>query len=502
MSNRPMDVSVVISTYNRCRFLRRTLDSLLHQQLDLELRYEIIVVDNGCTDRTGEMVAEYAHAHPDLVRYVVENRRGVSFGRNAGIAAARAELIAFTDDDNSVSRGWVATIVALMRAHPEMAGVGGRVLPDWPSPAPAWLDRRHWSPLAILDYGERPFATGIGRPMCLLTANLALRRSVLDRVGGFSAEFPRCQDHELLLRIWRAGERVLYEPTLVAFAHIDPERLTPGYHRRWHARHGHFAAAMRIEESVNERGELRVTSEDTVRFCGTPGHVFADAARQARAWLAAAFRFDARARHYEHRLRYLHAYVRRTARLTRSTRRAVPLDGAAFVTAHVGRRARSVRMSAARYAMAHLVVAAVVLGSAYDIATGTEHWPFSPYPMFSAVERSYTLDSLIVMGVAADATRTEVPLRDRSLIDPFDQCRLITAFQRVRGGTDDGARLRMMLGDSLRRYEQRRQAGAHDGPALGAIRLYAAHWTLDAHARNVDTPDTRVLIGEVAVADL
>ena len=159
-------------------------------------------------------------------------------------------------------------------------------------------------------------------------------------------------------------------------------------------------------------------------------------------------------------------------------------------------------MSAARYVAAHILIALVVLGSAYDIATGTEHWPFSPYPMFSAVEKSPTLDSLVLTGVTADGAMLEVPLRDRSFLDPFDQCRLVTAFQRVRARSDADSHLRAMLKDSLLRYERRRQAGAHDGPALRSIRLYVAHWTLDASARNVDTPDVRTLLGEVAVADL
>ncbi len=498
MSRRVVDVSVVVSTFNRCRSLPRLLDSLL-QQAAPGIHYEIVVVDNNCTDRTRDIVAEYVRRHPDRVRYAFERRRGVSYGRNAGVRAARADLIAFTDDDNSVTRTWLSQIVALMRANPDIAGVGGRVLPQWPRTPPAWIDRRHWSPLAILDYGERAFPTGLHRPLCLLTANLALRRSVFERVGGFSTQFPRCQDHELLLRVWRAGERVLYAPDVVVFAHVDPVRLTRRYHRRWHARHGHYAAAMRIEEACDEHGQLRTRPADTARFRGTPGYVYADAARHAWDWMLSTLARDRRALHHEHRLRYLAAYVRRTAQLSREWRPGLARDAAEFVAAHIGRRARALRMAPARYAAAHAVVTCLLIGSAYDIATGTEHWPFSPYPMFSSVEREPVLDSLVIAGVTADAA-TELPLRDRSFVDPFDQCRLVTAFQRVRNRRDDGTQLRTMLGDVLARYERLRHAGRHEGPALRAIRIYAAHWTLDPHAANVDTPDSMTLLGEVAAA--
>lgn len=501
--SRPVDVSVVISTFDRCASLRRTLDSLIDQRVPPNVRYEIVVVDNNCGDDTPDVVEQYVGLYPDLVRYAFEPRRGVSYGRNAGTRIARGSIVAFTDDDNVVSRTWVADVARLMASRPDMAGVGGRVLPDWQQPPPAWLDRRHWSPLAILDYGEHPFPTSMHRPLCLLTANLALRRDVIDRVGGFSPDFPRCQDHELLLRIWRSGERVLYAPGLMAFARVDPDRMTRRYHRRWHAQHGYFAAAMQLEEAIDERGQLRTAREHTARLFGVPGYVYTDAVRQAGRWLCCTIRRrPARAAHHEHRLRYLLAYVRRSIRLSRGDRSPLPLDAAEFAAAHLRRRARAVHMSAGRLAVVHLLIAALLGGSAYDIVTGAEHWPLSPYPMFSRVERSATLDSLLLAGVIDGPDAREMPLRDLPFIRPFDQCRLITAFQRVKNRDDNGATLRAMLRDSLVRYEQQREAGAHDGPRLQAVRIYSAHWTLDPQARNVDTPDELQLLGEVSAAEL
>jgi len=263
-----VEVSVVVSTYQRCRSLRRTLDSLLDQRVPADVRYEVIVVDNNSTDCTRDVIAEYARRRPDLVRFAFEPRQGVSYGRNAGIRAARGRIVAFTDDDNAAASTWVATVVDLMRSNPDVEGVGGKVVPEWPQSRPAWLDRRHWSPLAILDYGERPFFTSARRPLCLLTANLAIRRDVLLELGGFSPDLPRCQDHELLLRLWRAGGRVLYSPALVTLAPIDQRRMTRHYHRRWHARHGHHAATMRLEEATDAAGQLRATPPDTPRLLG------------------------------------------------------------------------------------------------------------------------------------------------------------------------------------------------------------------------------------------
>jgi glycosyltransferase involved in cell wall biosynthesis len=500
LSTSRIDVSVVVSTYQRRDTLPRALDSLLDQRLPPSVRYEIIVVDNNCTDGTRDVIADYIRRHPKHVRYAFEPRQGVSYGRNAGIRAARGAIVAFTDDDNEVSRTWIATIVRLMATHPDTAGVGGKVLPEWPHTPPVWLDRMHWSPLAILDYGERPFFTSARRPLCLLTANLAIRRRALIDLGGFSPRFPRCQDHELLLRLWRAGGRVLYAPELVTVAPVDEHRMTRSYHRQWHARHGYHAATMRLEEATDEHGQLRASPPNALRLLGTPGYIFTDGLRHALRWVTASLRRrSTRAAHHEHRVRYLVAYIRHTATLSRGVRPGLLTDVSQFAAGHVQRRAESVNMTRFRLAAAHLLVLLLVAGSMWDIATGTEHWPLSPYPMFSSVERTRTLDSLVLSGVPDDPTAEELPLRDAAYIAPFDQCRLTTALQRARSIQDGGVRLRAMLADSLLRYETQRERGAHDGPALRAVRVYAAHWTLTPDAANVDAPDSKILLDEVVV---
>src|SRR4051794_13894264 len=202
------DLSVVISTRNRRDMLRRAIDALCIQQVPDTLRFDIIVVDNGSSDGTCAAVeAAAAAAAPGLIRYAYEPRPGVSNGRNTGVAVTSAPIVAFTDDDNTVGPEWVATVKRLLDEHPEADAVGGPVLPDWPASVPDWIDRQHWPPLAILDYGNASFFTSARDPRCLLTANLAFRRETFERLGGFSPEFARCQDHELLTRLWRAGGR-------------------------------------------------------------------------------------------------------------------------------------------------------------------------------------------------------------------------------------------------------------------------------------------------------
>src|SRR4029077_11163375 len=95
-------------------------------------------------------------------------------------------VVAFTDDDVRVSRDWLSTILRVFAEHPDVACVGGRVLPHWEGPGPAWLTPQHWGPLALLDYGESPVYVTAQRRLCLITANAAYRREVFDRIGMFA----------------------------------------------------------------------------------------------------------------------------------------------------------------------------------------------------------------------------------------------------------------------------------------------------------------------------
>jgi glycosyltransferase involved in cell wall biosynthesis len=298
-------LSIVMSTYNRGRLLADAIGSVLAQQENTPL-FELIVVDNNSTDATRDVVEEAAGR--DLrVRYVFEARQGLSYARNTGIAAARAGLVAFTDDDVRVEPDWVAAIVRAFDEHPEADLIGGRVLPIWPSPPEAWLTRDHWAPLALVDHGDAPIAVTTARPICLIGANVAFRREVFDTVGEFGTDFQRVgdgigslEDHEFQLRLLRIGRTGLYDPRIVVHAEIQPNRLDAAYHRRWHAGHGHFHSLLRSEDMERtRRGTL----------LGVPLHLYRQAMREAIAWMRTTFTGDSsRAFAHELRLRFFYGF--------------------------------------------------------------------------------------------------------------------------------------------------------------------------------------------------
>ncbi len=206
---KPPRFSVVIPTYNRKALLRRCLEAALGQDYP---DYEVIVVDDGSTDGTGEMVRR---EFPQ-VRYIrQEPNRGPAAARNRGIEAATGEIVAFTDDDCVVPRDWLTRLLEGFRRYPDVAGVGGfqdppeTLISDNPI-ARAEHTRR------LQRWGEQAFreVTGGAEVPGLGTNNVAYRRDVLLQVGGFDEGFPVAagEDADLKLRIAQAGYKLLYIP--------------------------------------------------------------------------------------------------------------------------------------------------------------------------------------------------------------------------------------------------------------------------------------------------
>jgi hypothetical protein len=140
--------------------------------------------------------------------------------------------------------------------------------------------------------------------------------------------------------------------------------------------------------------------------------------------------------------------------------------------------------------LASAALAAIAGGSLFDIALGREDWPFSSYPMFAEPRpRERPIERLELAGVAA-RDGAEVPVRR---IAPFDRGRLLGALERLAREPATRPALEAALRDCLRRA-----AADERGPALRAIRLYRVEWSPDPAAADLDRPEGRRLLAEVA----
>jgi glycosyltransferase involved in cell wall biosynthesis len=294
-------LSVVVCTYNRSHLLVAAVEAILGQ-VDDTLPYEVIVVDNNSTDATRDVVAPYVAA--GRVRYAFEPCQGLSAARNRGVSIARADLIAFTDDDVQVSSTWVQSIVHAFNADPDADMVGGKVEPVWTEDPPSWLPEAGDAPLALVDYGGDAFRITPERPVCLIGANVAVRRRAFVKAGGFSTAVQRVrdgigstEDYDFQLRALAGGGYAIYDPRIAVRAPVPLERLNKRYHRAWHRGHGRFYALMR--DPTFERSRIGA-------FLGVPAHVYRSALREAAGWGASLLaRRSAAAFAHELRLRFL-----------------------------------------------------------------------------------------------------------------------------------------------------------------------------------------------------
>ncbi len=154
-------------------------------------------------------------------------------------------------------------------------------------------------------------------------------------------------------------------------------------------------------------------------------------------------------------------------------------------------------MTFRRACWANLVIAFLVLGSAYDLITGGAHWPFAAYAMYAEVQRDRCFVAGQLFGVPIDAPDAEIWLHDEAYLHPFDQCRMRIGLSRIESQPEAARLLAEALRNVLQRYESRREQGKHRGPALQSLRYYHVEWQLDPEARHVEPPARKVLKAEV-----
>src|SRR6266567_1046281 len=214
MTTSLFDLSLLICTRNRAARLAETLKRV--SAIRSQLKWELIVADNGSTDGTSAVVQEFAASCDHPVQLIVIPGRGVSCAKNAAWQSARAGIIVCIDDDCYPERDYFDAIFGPFSRDPKLGFVGGRILLHDPT------DRR-----ITIQESLEPLSLPAGsfiRPGVIQGANVAYRRAALVEVGGFDPWFGAGalysgDETELMARISAAGWNGAYGPKPVVYHH-------------------------------------------------------------------------------------------------------------------------------------------------------------------------------------------------------------------------------------------------------------------------------------------
>ena len=263
-----MKISVVVATYNRSGILATALESLAQMAVLPELDLEILIVDNNSKDSTKAVAGSFVMRYPERFRYIFEARQGKSFALNTGVAAARGDILAFTDDDITVNPNWAVELRRTFEAF-GCAGVGGRIVPVWNVPKPDWLEmegpHKLMNAVVSFDLGERPCPI----TTAALGANLAFRKEVFQKYGTFRTDLGptvgseiRGEDSEFCRRLIKAGETLIYAPSAIVYHPVEQHRTEKRYFQAWYLGRG--------RASIREGG----IPKGAVRYFGVPRYMF------------------------------------------------------------------------------------------------------------------------------------------------------------------------------------------------------------------------------------
>lgn len=186
-----MRVSVIIPTYNRAHYVSQAIDSVLAQTHE---DFEILIVDDGSTDNTREIVSRHIEACGDKIRYFHKENGGCASARNAGLKTATGDFIAFLDSDDLFQPRKLEIQLALLRERPDCQFVYSDSI-EFEEHGKTWI-----SPVAaedcLADFAIEHFQTTAARASALL-----YRRKCIEHVGGFDETLRLNEDSDFLQRV-------------------------------------------------------------------------------------------------------------------------------------------------------------------------------------------------------------------------------------------------------------------------------------------------------------
>ena len=232
-------ISVIICTYNREKYIYNVLESLAKGTLNPD-GYEIVLIDNNCSDNTAAQIDRFEAAWPDVkLRRFIETNQGLSFARNRGIKEAKGDLLVYVDDDAFVNSDYLENYLELFQRRKDIDAAGGPIIPYYEvGEEPVWMTY-HLKRLltGYLYFGNKEKAfPGENYPG---GGNAAYRREVFEKVGFYNVELGRKggdlgggEEKDIFSKMKAAGMAFIYTPGSILYHSIPAYKLENEYFDR------------------------------------------------------------------------------------------------------------------------------------------------------------------------------------------------------------------------------------------------------------------------------
>jgi len=264
--DRPIALSVIVPTFNRERSLGRLLESLESVRYPEAGTVEVLVVDNGCTDGTRDLLLkEQGKSRKFSLRALQEVQRGKASALNLGMQKAKGVFMSVLDDDVVVHADWIINHLDCHRTT-LFDAIQGRVLPGVDLQGkPADRTKLHEYNIPIVDYGEE-----VREIHGFVGTNISFKREVFEKVGLFDDRLGPgasgfSEDTEYSMRIRKAGLTIGYSPNPIVYHELDPQRYGRDYNRGVQYRKGLSRSIYRRDSIVFNVFPNLVAN--CIRFC-------------------------------------------------------------------------------------------------------------------------------------------------------------------------------------------------------------------------------------------
>jgi glycosyltransferase involved in cell wall biosynthesis len=263
-----MFISIIIPTFNRATQLLLTLHSLVRLKTSRNL-FEIIIIDNGSSDTTKEIVEKCQFENEDVeIRYFYDDTPGLLSGRHRGAFESKGDILTFIDDDVNLSGTWLDSIITVMENRDDVDFLTGPNLPLYEKYPPKWLDYfwenayegKYCTWLSLLDLGGEIQEI---HPNFVWGLNFTIRKSVFLELGGFHPDnipeqyqkFQGDGETGITMKAYEKGLKALYHPGVLLFHQVLPSRLTLEYFERraYYQGVSNSFADLRLKHKENEK---------------------------------------------------------------------------------------------------------------------------------------------------------------------------------------------------------------------------------------------------------